>query len=206
MLLIGENIHVISKKIRNALLERNAEFIKELALKQQYAGADYIDLNIGPAKRTPGTMVWLIETLSGVINVPLSLDTTNASEMLNGLKVLKNTSEVLLNSTSGDPERLEVMMGLAKDYNTNIIGLTMNNVSGIPKDPEGRLEIAMEIVDYANELGIENSKIFLDPLILPISVAQDQAMESLNSIRVFKETFDPPIKTTIGLSNISANK
>lgn len=203
MLLIGENIHVISKKIRNALKDRNAELIKELALKQQEAGVSYIDLNIGPAKRTPGTMVWLIETLSDIINVPLSLDTTNASEMEAGLKVLNGKTDVLLNSTSGDPERLEVMMGLAKEYNANIIGLTMNNVSGIPKDPEGRLEIAMEIVDYANEKGIENNKIFLDPLILPIGVAQDQAMESLNSIRVFKETFDPPVMTTIGLSNVS---
>ena len=203
MLLIGENIHIISKKTRLAIKEKDTEYIRELAIKQQKAEVDYIDLNIGPAKKQPGVMTWLIGTISDVITCPLSLDTTNVSEMESGLKSIAGKHQPIINSTSGDPERLETMMNLAATYNTNIIGLTMNNVSGIPKDPEGRLEIAMQIVEKAMELGIENERIFLDPLVLPISVSQDQATETLNSIRVFNEAFDPPVNTIIGLSNVS---
>lgn len=203
MLLIGENIHIISKKTRNAIQERNADFIRDLALKQQNAGVDYIDLNIGPAKRQEGTMKWLIETISDVVLLPLSLDTTNVLEMEVGLQLLKNKPAPIINSTSGDPERLKKMLPLAEKYNANIIGLTMNDTSGIPRDPEGRLEIAMTIVEEAMKLGIANENIFLDPLVLPVSVSQDQAQESLNSIRVFKESFDPPVNTIVGLSNVS---
>lgn len=203
MLLIGENIHIISKKTKAAILERNEEFIKSLAVRQKEAGMSYIDLNIGPARRQEGTMSWLVDIVSSVVDTPLSLDTTNASEIEAGLKLINNKHMPIINSTSGDPERLEMMMNLTAKYNTNIIGLTMDNTSGIPKDPDGRVEIAMQIIEKASELGIENERIFLDPLVLPISVSQDQAIESLNSIRVFKEAFDPPVRTTVGLSNIS---
>lgn len=203
MLLIGENIHIISKKTRIAIEERNEEFIKDLAKRQQEAKVDYIDLNIGPARRQEGTMEWLIGTISSVVDLPLSLDTTNINEMESGLKLLTGKQTPIINSTSGDPDRLDSMMPLAGKYNANIIGLTMNNVSGIPKDPDGRIEIAMNIVEKAMECGVENDRIFLDPLVLPVCVAQDQAIESLNSIRVIKESFDPPVRTTLGLSNVS---
>lgn len=203
MLLIGENIHIISKKTRKAVEEKDEAYIRDLALRQQNAGMDYIDLNIGPARRKEGTMEWLINTLASDITLPLSLDTTNINEMESGLKILAGKATPLINSTSGDPERLDTMMPLAAKYNANIIALTMNNVSGIPKDPDGRIEIGMEIVEKAMEYEVDNERIFLDPLVLPIAVAQDQAIESLNSIRVIKESFDPPVKTTLGLSNVS---
>lgn len=202
MLLIGENIHILSKKTKQALLDKDTGFIQAMAIRQKEAGVDYIDLNIGPARKQEGTMKWLIETISEVADVNFSLDTTNTKEMEEGLKILTSKSTII-NSTSGDPERLEAMMPLAAEYKASIIGLTMDNVSGIPKDSDGRVEIAMTILEKAAELGIENENIFLDPLVLPISVSQDQALESLNSIRVFKEAFDPPVKTTIGLSNVS---
>lgn len=202
MILIGENIHIISKKTRTAIEERDSEFIRNLAHRQKAAGVDYIELNIGPAKRQKGTMEWLINTIPDLLDCPLSLDTTNVIEMESGLKLLTNRPRPLINSASGDPERLDSMMNLTAKYNTNIIGLSMNN-DGIPTDPEGRLEIAFTIVDKASELGINNDRIFMDPLVLPVGVSQNQITQTLNSIRVFKEAFDPPVKTTIGLSNVS---
>lgn len=202
MLRIGENIHIISKKTRQAILDRDSDFIKKLAQKQIDTGVDYLELNIGPARKQEGTMEWLINTIDDIVSCPISLDTTNISEMKAGLKLLENKPRPLLNSTSGDPERLNTIMQLAADFNTTVIGLAMDT-SGIPKDPDGRLEIAMRIIDKASEFGIDNDRIFLDPLVLPISGSQDQALESLNSIRVFKESFDPPVKTIIGLSNVS---
>ncbi len=95
------------------------------------------------------------------------------------------------------------MTKLAADYGSHLIALTLSNETGIPKDPDGRLEIASIILEKTAELGIDNTKILLDPLVLPVNVDQSQAMAALDSIRVFKESFDPPVMTTIGLSNVS---
>lgn len=203
MILIGENIHIISQKTKAAILEKDETYIKSLAKKQSAAGMDYIDLNIGPARKQHGIMKWLVETVLEVCKTGISLDTTNYEEMESGLITINGTLPTIINSTSGDPDRLEPMMSLAAKYNSNIIGLTMDNLSGIPQDSDGRLEIAMRILEKAEEKGIDNEKVFLDPLVLPVNVAQDKALESLHSIRVFKEAFDPPVKTLIGLSNIS---
>ncbi len=205
MLLIGENIHIISKKTKVAILERDAEYIQKLALDQVKANVDYIDLNIGPARRgSEGIMEWLSGVIQDVATgIKFSFDTSNLNEMEAGLKSVTNPDECIINSTSGDPERLENMVNLAAKYNSNLIALTMSDATGIPKDPDGRLEIASIILDKTAEMELDNTKIFMDPLVLPVSVDQTQVMEALNSIRVFKESFDPPVKTTVGLSNIS---
>ena len=204
MKLIGENIHIISKKTRIAIENRDREYIQDLAKKQKDAGVDWIDLNIGPARRGwEGTMEWLVSTIHEITDTEFSFDTTNVFELEAGLKSIKHPGNAIVNSTSGDPERLKSMVGLAAKYNSNIIALTMSNETGIPKDPDGKLEIACMIVDKTSEMGLDNSKILMDPLVLPVGVDQSQALEALNSIRVFKESFDPVIMTTIGLSNIS---
>jgi 5-methyltetrahydrofolate corrinoid/iron sulfur protein methyltransferase len=204
MKLIGENIHIISKKTRTAIENRDRQFIQDMAKRQSDAGMDWIDLNIGPARRGwEGVMVWLSETITEVGNVDFSFDTSNMTEMEAGLLSVKNPQNCIINSTSGDPERLENMMSLAAKYNSGIIALTMSDETGIPRDADGRLEIACTIVDKAVVKGVDNTKIFMDPLVLPVSVDQSQIMEALNSIRVFKESFDPAVMTTIGLSNVS---
>lgn len=204
MKLIGENIHIISKKTRTAVEERDKAYIQDLALRQAQAGVDWIDLNIGPARRGwEGVMEWLVTTVSEVTDAKLSFDTTNYGEMETGLKLISKPQDCIVNSASGDPERLEKMAEVAAKYGSNLIALTMSNETGIPKDADGRIEIAALILDKTTELGIDNGKILLDPLVLPVSVDQGQVIEALNSIRVFKESFDPPVLTTIGLSNIS---
>ncbi len=204
MKLIGENIHIISKKTRTAIENRDADYVHDMARKQKAAGVEWIDLNIGPAKKGwAGTMEWLSSVILGEMDTNLSFDTTNMAEMEAGLKFHSNPQACLINSTSGDPERLENMTRLAAEYGSNIIALTLSSETGIPKDPDGRLEIASIILEKTMELGIENPKIFLDPLVLPVNVDQSQVMAALDSIRVFKESFDPPVMTTIGLSNVS---
>ncbi|EKE03791.1 MAG: Dihydropteroate synthase DHPS [uncultured bacterium] len=204
MKLIGENIHIISKKTRTAIEERDSQFIQELAKRQTDAGMDWVDLNIGPARRSSGeVMKWLISTIQEVTKPNFSFDTTNLIEMTAGLNTISNPQDCIVNSASGDPERLENMVKLAADYNSYLIALTMSNETGIPREADGRLEIAALIVEKAAEMGVDNTKILMDPLVLPVSVDQTQVQEALNSLRVFKEAFDPPILTTIGLSNIS---
>lgn len=202
MLLIGENIHIISKTVQNALRERNEEFILDLIRKQSHM--DYIDLNVGPAKgNLEGILVWLCDLVEKNTDLKISFDTTNADEMKRGLEKSKNPQNCLLNSTSADEERLEKLTDLAAGFGSNLIALTMNKSIGIPKSADDRLNLALEIFEKCSEKGISNEKIFFDPLILPVSIDQSQAREALNTIQMIKQSFDPEVMTTIGLSNIS---
>lgn len=199
MILIGENIHIISKSVREALENRDESFVKELIRTQE--NMDYIDLNVGPAKGSmSGVLPWLTAQAEGL---NISFDTTNTEEMHAGLEAYTNNAPAFINSTSKDEPRLEKMTDLAAEFDCNIIALTLSKDTGIPKTSDGRLEIAFEIYEKCMEKGIDSSKIYFDPLILPVSVEQSQAMEAVNTIQMIKESFDPPVKTVIGLSNIS---
>lgn len=200
MILIGENIHVISKSVREALVLRDEKFIGELVKLQK--NMDYIDLNVGPAKGDmEGVLAWLSSIVKKESDLNISFDTTNFDEMKRGLEAFSGKS--FINSTSKDEPRLEKMTDLALEFGSNLIALTLSKETGIPKTSDGRLEIAFEIYEKCMEKGIDSSKIFFDPLILPVSVDQSQALEALNAIKMIKESFEPPVKTVIGLSNIS---
>lgn len=200
MILIGENIHVISKSVREALVLRDEKFIGELVKLQK--NMDYIDLNVGPAKGDmEGVLAWLSSIVKKESDLNISFDTTNFDEMKRGLEAFSGKS--FINSTYKDEPRLEKMTDLALEFGSNLIALTLSKETGIPKTSDGRLEIAFEIYEKCMEKGIDSSKIFFDPLILPVSVDQSQALEALNTIKMIKESFEPPVKTVIGLSNIS---
>jgi len=202
MLLIGENIHIISKTVQAALLERDEAFILDLIKKQ--TNMDYIDLNVGPAKgKIEGIMPWLCELVENNTDLNISFDTTNSDEMRRGLEKSKNPQNCLINSTSADEIRLEKISNLAAEFGSSMIALTMNKEIGIPKSADDRLNLAFEVFEKCSEKGIANEKIFFDPLILPISVDQEQAQEALNTIQMIKQSFDPDVMTTVGLSNIS---
>lgn len=200
MILIGENIHVISKSVREALVSRDEKFIGELVKIQK--NMDYIDLNVGPAKGDmEGILSWLSSIVKKASDLNISFDTTNFDEMKRGLEAFSGKS--FINSTSKDEPRLNKMTDLALEFDSNLIALTLSKETGVPKTSDGRLEIAFEIYEKCMEKGIDSSKIFFDPLILPVSVDQSQAVEALNTIKMIKESFEPPVKTVIGLSNIS---
>lgn len=202
MILIGENIHIISPVIRTALLERNESVILSLLDKQK--AMDFADLNVGPAKgELSGIMPWLCDITEKNSTLGVSLDTTNAEEMAAGLMCLKNPSKAFINSTSNDAVRFEKMTDLALEFKSNLVALTLCKDRGIPKTADGRLEIAFEMYENALAKGIAADKLYFDPLVLPVSVDQPQGLEVLATIKMIKESFDPPVKTVIGLSNIS---
>lgn len=202
MLLIGENIHVISKTVQSALLERDESFVLELIKKQ--AHMDYVDLNVGPAKGDmEGVLPWLCELVESNTDLKISFDTRNIDEMKRGLQKTKNPHDAIINSTSADADRIDVLGDLAASFGSNLIALTMNKEVGIPKSADERLALAFEVFEKTCEKGIKNEKIFFDPLILPVSVEQSQAQEALNTIQMIKQSFDPEVMTIIGLSNIS---
>ena len=203
MELIGENIHIISKSVKEALLNRDADFIGNLISIQK--NMDYTDLNIGPAKKDlTGIMSWLVEIVqSKNSDIGISFDTTNYEEMKSGLEVYNNSTKAFINSTSSDEEKLEPLTELALKHNCNLIALTMSKETGIPKTADGRLELAFNMYEKFVEKGMNTEKIYFDPLVLPLTVDQSQATEAINTIKMIKESFDPPVKTVVGLSNVS---
>lgn len=201
MILIGENIHIISKSVRAALENRDEIFINNLIEIQK--NMDYVDLNIGPGRaELSNVFEWLIPLVEKS-GLKISFDTTNTDVMLGGLAGVKNPNDCFINSTSLDMPKFEILTDFCVKYGSSLVALTMSKEIGIPKTSDGRLEIAFEIYEKCIEKGIDTEKIFFDPLVLPICADQPQALESLNTIRMIKESFDPPVKTIIGLSNIS---
>jgi 5-methyltetrahydrofolate corrinoid/iron sulfur protein methyltransferase len=199
---LGEAIHIISQEVRTAVENRDKAFIQNLAKQQVATGATYLDLNIGPQKKLGAEiMPWMVETVQEVVDVPLSLDTTNAAAIEAGIKVCKKSP--IINSTDCTPERLEALMPLAAEHKCSIIALTLAK-GGLPTTADARVELAAEcIFPKAAELGIPEDSIFLDPLVLTVNGNQDQAQETINAVRFFKQMTDPPPRTTCGMSNVS---
>lgn len=202
MLIIGENIQVLSPAVKAAIEERDAAPIQQLARRQVEAGAGILDLNIGPQKkRGTEVMPWIVEAVQDVTDVPLSLDTTNLAAMKAGLGVCRRPAT--LNSASADPTRLDAVMQLAARHDAQVIALTMG-VHGIPTTTDGRAEIAMEsLLPAAEAAGLSPDRLLLDPLVLTVTCNQDVAGVAVDAIRMFKMLSDPPPLTTVGLSNVS---
>ncbi len=199
MLVIGEKVNVINTKIGQAMKDRDPGPVLEMAKKQVDAGANMLDINIGQAKDGPERMAWLVQTIQAEIDIPCCLDSMNPAAIEAGLKVHKG--QALINSVNGLPDKMEAYFPLAAQYNAQIIGLTMMN--GIPRDANERAAIAVDIMTGAMTYGVPVENIYFDPLILPVKVAQEQALQVFEAIKLFRQLNDPPLKTVVGLSNIS---
>ncbi|MFQ5996022.1 MAG: dihydropteroate synthase [Dehalococcoidales bacterium] len=200
MILIGENINVMSQTIGPALKERNPKPIQELAKAGAEAGMDYLDLNIGPARKTgEELMPWVVNTVQEVTDKPLSLDTTNLAAMEAGLKTAK--SKPLINSVSLQTDRMEPGLKLAKQYNADVIGLLWG-AEGMPRDANERAMHAVNFVYQANEIGVPSENIWIDPIVSPVSVEINQVKACIEFMAMLGE-IAPGCKSTVGLSNIS---
>lgn len=200
MILIGENINVMSATIGPALKERNPEPIQELARAESEAGVDYLDLNIGPSRKAGDELMsWLVETIQEVSDKPLSLDTTNPVATEAGLKACKKGA--LINSVSLQPERLEKILPLAKQYNADMIGLLWG-VEGMPRDANERCMLAVDLIYKANQMGIASENIWIDPIATPVSVEINQVKACLEFMSMLAE-IAPECKSIVGLSNVS---
>lgn len=202
MIVIGECIHIIAKRVREAVDARDKGFIQELAKRQVEKGAHVLDLNLGPMKKAgPEVMTWVVDAVQEVVDVPLSLDTTNAAAIEAGLKLCQK--KAIINSTDATEERLSALMPLAAKYNANIIALSLGKV-GLPTTADARIELVAEkILPVAMEHGVPTDNLYLDPLVLTVNGNQDQAPETVSAVRFFKQMTDPAPMTICGLSNVS---
>lgn len=201
MLIIGELINGMYKQVGKAIVEKDKKTIQKLAREQVEQGANMLDVNTGPVAKDPiDAMKWLAETIQEVVDAPLCLDSTKTQVIEAGLKLANK--KAMINSTNADDEKLNTLLPIAKQYNAQIIGLTMDK-GGVPRDRFKRSELALKIISSCMEYGIDLEDVYIDPIVLPVNVAQSQAIEVLESIREFKVISDPPPKTVVGLSNVS---
>jgi 5-methyltetrahydrofolate corrinoid/iron sulfur protein methyltransferase len=200
MIVIGENINIMSKTIGPAMRERKAGPIQELAVAETNCGVDYLDLNVGPARKNGEEMMnWIVSTVQAVTDKAVSLDTTNPVVMEAGLKTVKGRA--LINSISLQPDRLEAELPLVGKYNADMIGLLWG-ADGMPRDANERCAMAVDLVYKANERGIPNESIWIDPIVSPISVEINQVKACVEFMTMLGEIC-PGCKSTVGLSNIS---
>ena len=200
MILIGENLNVISQTLGPALRERNAGPIEEMAKDETEAGIDLIDLNIGPARKGGDELMsWVVNTVQAVTDKMLSLDTTNLDAMEAGLKVREGS--VLMNSVSLQTSRIDRGLEMANTYNADMIGLLWSN-DGMPRDVNERAMHTVDLVYKANQAGIPNERIWIDPIASPVSVEINQVKACVEFMAMLGE-IAPGCKSTVGLSNVS---
>jgi len=201
MYVIGERINGMFNDVKAGIRDKDAGVIKDLAKRQVDGGANAIDINVGPASAEPAeTIKWLVEAVQEVTDVPIVLDSSNPKVIESGMAVCERP--VIINSTTGQDEKIDQLMPLAVEHNADIIGLTMDD-RGVPGDAERRAEIALNILAKAMEYGLSPDRLFIDPIILPCNVAQPQAGHVLETIRNLKLMSDPPPRSVLGLSNVS---
>ncbi len=203
MYIIGENIHIISEKVKEALKERDAKFFQDLAVQQVEAGAQALDLNLGPRKKDwEEVFPWMVETVEAVVDVPLSFDSTNLAGIEAGLKKITK-AQPIINSTSAEAERLEKVPLVAKQYNAKLIALTMGK-SGIPVGADERVSIALEqLIPRMLEIDYPIEDLIIDPLVLTVSGCQEYCPELIEAVRTLQYAWDPPPAISVGLSNVS---
>jgi len=198
---IGENLNVVTTVYGQAMKERNPKPLQEIALQEAEAGVDYIDVNIGPARKGgEELMAWIVKTIQEVVpNTPLALDTSNIAAMEAGLKVHKG--KAIINSIMARPERMDGMMPLVRKYDAFMIGLLWGP-EGMPRDEHERGMLTAEILAKAAEYDIQNEDIWFDPIIAPLNIQQNQLIAALEFMKMLQD-MAPGAQSTCGLSNSS---
>lgn len=200
-LVIGELINGTRKTVREAILNRDEQFIKELAVKQAEAGAGYIDVNVatGQGDSEPADMEWAVKIIQKVVDLPLAVDSSNPEAMEVGLANCNGTP--IINSVSAEPGRLEPFLELAVKYNALVVALPIKD-SGIPSKASERLNICKAITELAAQKGIAPERLYFDPLVLPLGVDTKNPVVTTETICKIKDEI-PGAKTIVGLSNVS---
>lgn len=203
MLIIGEKINATSKRVAEAIINKDAPFIQGLARQQVEAGAHYVDVNAGTGQgieREIADLQWAIDVVQQAADVPLCLDSSDPNALVAAVKHYSG-SEAMINSVNAELERLEPVGRLAAERGASVIALVMGE-GGIPGTVDERVAAGEFIVNQLNLFGVKEEQIYFDPLVLPISVDTTQGMVTLHTIEQLKHRY-PSAKTVVGLSNIS---
>jgi len=200
MLVIAEKINSSRKTIAKAVEEKNSRFIIEIAKKQAEAGAHFIDVNVGTfLEQEVQYLCWLVETVQQAVDLPLCLDSPNPKALAAAMKV--HRGDPIINSISLEKDRYEALLPVITSRPCHIIALCMSQTA-MPKTTDDRVRAGEEIIMRLQKEGIPNNRIYVDPLIQPVSVDTRMGMEALGAIKALGEAFSE-VNTVCGLSNIS---
>jgi 5-methyltetrahydrofolate--homocysteine methyltransferase len=198
--LIGERINPTGRKLLAAeMAAGDFSRVKADALAQVEAGAHMLDVNAGiPMADEPQILADTIQLVQSLTDVPLSIDSSIVDALEAGLKVYKG--KALLNSVTGEEERLESVLPLVKKYGAAVVAIS-NDETGISEDPDVRFEVAKKIVERARDFGIPYSDIVVDPLVMPVGALNQAGRSVFRLIRRLREELK--VNTTCGASNFS---
>jgi cobalamin-dependent methionine synthase I len=200
MKIIGEKINGTRKRVAQAIAERDADFIKDLAQKQVEAGSAWLDVNAGThPDKEPDDLIWLIENIQSVVDIPLSLDSANPKALEIAIQAVDKTP--LINSISGEPDRLEKILPLVAEYGCEVIALAMDEKK-IPETFEKRMEVIEKVLEHTHAAGVADDKVYVDPLAMTIATLNQSAVIACDTIRAVHAHY-PEVHFTMGLSNIS---
>jgi cobalamin-dependent methionine synthase I len=200
MKIIGEKINGTRKRVAQAIAERDADFIKDLALKQAEAGSTWLDVNAGThPDKEPDDFTWLIETIQSVVDIPLSLDSANPKALEVAVRAVNKTP--MINSISGEPDRLQGILPIVAEHDCQVIALAMD-AKQIPPTSAERLEVVRTVINEARAHGVPDNHLYIDPLAMTIATNTQSAVTACETVRLVKQEF-PEVHFTIGLSNIS---
>ncbi len=198
--IIGERINPTGKKrFQQALLEHDLDYILDVAVQQEDAGADILDVNVGyPGVDEAALLPEVVKKLQSAVSLPLQLDSSDPAALEAGLRVYNGKAAV--NSVNGDRLVLARILPIVKKYGASVVGLTLDK-GGIPQTAAERVAIARRILDAALSYGIPREDVWIDCLTLTVSAQQEQAMETLRAVRTVREELG--LQVVLGVSNIS---
>ncbi|MGD8455202.1 MAG: dihydropteroate synthase [Anaerolineales bacterium] len=200
MKVIGEKINGTRKRIARAIAERDADFIKNLSQKQAEAGSTWLDVNAGThPDKEPEDLVWLIETIQAVVEIPLALDSANPEALKVAIQVVDKTP--MINSISGELERLEKILPIVAEHGCEVIALAMDDKI-IPETFEKRIEIIEKVLSATRAKGVSDDKVYIDPLAMSVATMNESATIACDTIQAVHDKY-PEVHFTMGLSNIS---
>lgn len=200
-IIIGEKLNPTGiKKLGQALVERDMEYVKHLAKRQVDWGADVLDVNVGhPQIEEAEVIPLVVEAVQSVTDVPLCIDSNEPKILEAGLNAIKG-GKPLVNSVNGEEKQLATVLPIVKARGAAVIGLTIAD-EGIPPTPEGRLAAAAKVIERAAKIGIPIEDIIIDPLVMTVGHDSKAATITLKAIELIRNEFG--VNISLGASNVS---
>jgi len=207
LILAADNLQITNKTIAKAIGDLDPAPIREMVKKCEAAGADAIDINPGPLSHNPeDKMAFLVNSVQKVSDLPIIIDTANSKAIEAGLYA--NTKTAIINGFSLEPAKLAEILPLAKKFNADIIGYLLQSNGHMAADAQERLNLAVEILQACQKIDLDLNRLIIDPVLAPLTWGNGgfQSMEVLSVIKCLPEILGRPVRTVIGLSNLTTGR